>query len=53
MQLTCRHGDNMLEETSNMPWYKGWQKETKAGVVKGKVSHFFLGRVASRTVADV
>ena len=41
MQLTCRHGDNMLEETSNMPWYKGWQKETKAGVVKGKVSHLF------------
>jgi elongation factor 1-alpha len=28
----------MLEETANMPWYKGWQKETKAGVVKGKVS---------------
>ena len=30
------HGDNMLEESSNMPWYKGWTKETKAGVVKGK-----------------
>jgi len=25
------HGDNMLEETSNMPWYKGWTKETKEG----------------------
>lgn len=30
------HGDNMLEASPNMPWYKGWQKETKAGVVKGK-----------------
>lgn len=30
------HGDNMLEETTNMPWYKGWTKETKAGVIKGK-----------------
>jgi elongation factor 1-alpha len=26
----------MLEETTNMPWYKGWTKETKSGVVKGK-----------------
>merc|ERR1712002_702356 len=25
------HGDNMLEESSNMPWYKGWTKETKEG----------------------
>uniref|UniRef100_A0A0W0G2G0 Elongation factor 1-alpha n=2 Tax=Moniliophthora roreri TaxID=221103 RepID=A0A0W0G2G0_MONRR len=30
------HGDNMLEESTNMPWYKGWTKETKSGVVKGK-----------------
>ncbi|OXG11423.1 elongation factor 1-alpha [Cryptococcus neoformans Tu259-1] len=30
------HGDNMLEETTNMPWYKGWTKETKSGVSKGK-----------------
>jgi len=30
------HGDNMLEESTNMPWYKGWTKESKAGVVKGK-----------------
>ncbi|KAG8219852.1 hypothetical protein J3R82DRAFT_830 [Butyriboletus roseoflavus] len=30
------HGDNMLEESPNMPWYKGWTKETKGGVVKGK-----------------
>jgi len=25
------HGDNMIEESSNMPWYKGWSKETKEG----------------------
>ncbi|BEI83171.1 hypothetical protein CcaverHIS002_0310390 [Cutaneotrichosporon cavernicola] len=30
------HGDNMIEATTNMPWYKGWEKETKAGVSKGK-----------------
>merc|ERR1719203_2674731 len=25
------HGDNMIEASSNMPWYKGWAKETKEG----------------------
>ncbi|KAJ7910408.1 translation elongation factor [Mycena leptocephala] len=30
------HGDNMLEESANMQWFKGWSKETKAGAVKGK-----------------
>ncbi|KAJ7918679.1 P-loop containing nucleoside triphosphate hydrolase protein [Mycena leptocephala] len=30
------HGDNMLEESINMSWFKGWSKETKAGVVTGK-----------------
>merc|ERR1711879_1130247 len=25
------HGDNMLEPSTNMPWYKGWSKETKEG----------------------
>merc|ERR1712174_54237 len=25
------HGDNMIEASTNMPWYKGWQKETKEG----------------------
>jgi elongation factor 1-alpha len=23
------HGDNMLEPSSNMPWYKGWKIERK------------------------
>jgi elongation factor 1-alpha len=26
----------MLEESANMGWYKGWNKETKAGASKGK-----------------
>ncbi|GJJ75761.1 elongation factor 1-alpha [Entomortierella parvispora] len=30
------HGDNMLEESTNMPWFKGWTKETKTGSFKGK-----------------
>ncbi|KAJ3259653.1 translation elongation factor EF-1 alpha [Boothiomyces macroporosus] len=30
------HGDNMLEPSTNMPWYKGWTKETKAGTQTGK-----------------
>merc|ERR1711887_364792 len=25
------HGDNMIEPSANMPWYKGWDKETKEG----------------------
>jgi elongation factor 1-alpha len=30
------HGDNMLEASDNMPWFKGWTKETKAGSSTGK-----------------
>jgi elongation factor 1-alpha len=30
------HGDNMLEASENMPWFKGWTKETKAGSFTGK-----------------
>jgi elongation factor 1-alpha len=31
------NGDNMLEPSDNMPWFKGWTKEGKGGsVVKGK-----------------
>merc|ERR1712230_175148 len=29
-------GYNMLEESTNMPWYKGWQKDIKGGQAKGK-----------------
>ncbi|KAJ2778697.1 translation elongation factor EF-1 alpha [Coemansia javaensis] len=30
------HGDNMLEPTDKMSWYKGWKKTTKAGDSTGK-----------------
>ncbi|KAJ2161833.1 translation elongation factor EF-1 alpha [Coemansia sp. RSA 552] len=30
------NGDNMLEPTDNMPWYKGWTKTTKTGSSSGK-----------------
>merc|ERR1711981_1487438 len=31
------HGDNMIEASTNMPWYKGWNKETKeVGKASGK-----------------
>jgi elongation factor 1-alpha len=30
------HGDNMLEPSENMNWFKGWTKETKAGNSTGK-----------------
>ncbi|KAJ2669082.1 translation elongation factor EF-1 alpha, partial [Coemansia spiralis] len=29
-------GDNMIEASPNMGWYKGWTKDTKAGPVTGK-----------------
>jgi elongation factor 1-alpha len=30
------NGDNMIEVSTNCPWYKGWEKETKAGKASGK-----------------
>lgn len=30
------NGDNMIEATTNASWYKGWEKESKSGSVKGK-----------------
>eukprot|EP00835_Amoeboradix_gromovi_P004164 NODE_309_length_11266_cov_0.459479.p1 type:complete len:460 gc:universal NODE_309_length_11266_cov_0.459479:11192-9813(-) len=29
------HGDNMLEASPNMTWYKGWKKDTKGKEVSG------------------
>jgi elongation factor 1-alpha len=29
------HGDNMIEPSANMSWYKGWSKEVKQGKFKG------------------
>lgn len=30
------HGDNMLEESKNMSWFKGWKVERKEGNASGK-----------------
>merc|ERR1719433_1019362 len=30
------HGDNMIEASTNMPWYKGWNIERKDGKFTGK-----------------
>jgi elongation factor 1-alpha len=30
------NGDNMIDVSTNCPWYKGWEKETKAGKSTGK-----------------
>lgn len=30
------HGDNMLEPSEKMPWYKGWSVERKEGNASGK-----------------
>merc|ERR1712048_133667 len=30
------HGDNMIEATTNMPWYKGWEQESKERKASGK-----------------
>jgi len=30
------HGDNMIEETEKMPWYKGWKATRKDGDASGK-----------------
>ena len=30
------HGDNMIEASSNLPWYKGWAVERKEGKADGK-----------------
>ncbi|XP_057308855.1 elongation factor 1-alpha-like [Hydractinia symbiolongicarpus] len=30
------HGDNMIEPSTNMGWYKGWNVESKAGKASGK-----------------
>merc|ERR1712183_1125421 len=32
------HGDNMIEPSDNMTWYKGWNKEMKEGKFSGKTT---------------
>ncbi len=30
------HGDNMIDASTNMPWYKGWSVERKEGNATGR-----------------
>ena len=30
------HGDNMIDASTNMPWYNGWKIERKEGNCSGK-----------------
>ncbi|XP_078609292.1 elongation factor 1-alpha-like [Branchiostoma floridae x Branchiostoma japonicum] len=33
--VSARHGDNMVEPSGNMPWYKGWSIERNEGNASG------------------
>lgn len=39
------HGDNMLEESSNMSWYKGYKIERKEGNATGKTLYQALDAI--------
>jgi len=43
------HGDNMLEKSPNMNWWKGWKKETKAGKSSGDTLFEALDAIAPPT----
>lgn len=36
MPISGWNGDNMLEPSPNMPWFKGWAVERKEGNASGK-----------------
>jgi len=40
------HGDNMIEPSTNMSWYKGWSTESKDGKASGKTLLEALDNVA-------
>merc|ERR1712048_1547715 len=46
------HGDNMIEPSTNMPWYKGWQKELKEGKFKGLTMFEALDAIIPPTRPD-
>ena len=35
MPISGWHGDNMIEASTNMTWYKGWNVERKEGKASG------------------
>lgn len=40
------HGDNMLEESDNMSWYKGWSREQDKKTLNGKTLFHALDSIA-------
>merc|ERR1712187_726836 len=46
------HGDNMIEPSSNMSWYKGWSKEVKEGKFSGKTMFEALDAIIPPTRPD-
>jgi len=46
------HGDNMIEPSTNMPWYKGWSKEVKEGKFSGKTMFEALDAIIPPTRPD-
>merc|ERR1711962_1950743 len=47
--ITGWHGDNMIEASTNMPWYKGWNKEVKEGKFSGKTMFEALDSIITPT----
>merc|ERR1719281_622677 len=46
------HGDNMIEPSTNMSWYKGWNKEVKEGKFSGKTMFEALDAIIPPTRPD-
>merc|ERR1712003_248880 len=46
------HGDNMIEPSTNMSWYKGWSKEVKEGKFSGKTMFEALDAIIPPTRPD-
>merc|ERR1711937_518677 len=46
------HGDNMIEASTNMSWYKGWNKEVKEGKLSGKTMFEALDAIIPPTRPD-
>merc|ERR1712003_95262 len=46
------HGDNMIEPSTNMSWYKGWSKEVKEGKFKGTTMFEALDSIIPPTRPD-
>merc|ERR1712157_126089 len=46
------HGDNMIEPSTNMSWYKGWNTEVKEGKFSGKTMFEALDAIIPPTRPD-